>query len=89
MEFAKDLSIMPPAMDRSFYYENEATRQIIAKRRNYVKLVRKAEEAWQFNSNLSITLGDSDIQNLAHAIWLYKDGKIGFYTKVLEAFKER
>ncbi|KAH9212833.1 hypothetical protein DL95DRAFT_463659 [Leptodontidium sp. 2 PMI_412] len=89
VEFAKDISIVPPAIDGSFYCENEATRQMIAERRNYVELVRKAEKARQFDGNLSTTLGDSNVQNLAHAIWLYEDGRIGFYTKVLEAFEER
>lgn len=73
VEFAKNLSIMPPVMDGSFYYENEVICQIMTEQRNYVELVRKAEEVRQFDGNLSIILGGSDVQNLAHAIWLYKD----------------
>lgn len=77
-------------MDGPFYNEDEETRQRAADRRNYVQLVRKAERERELDSNLSTTLEDWDVQNLAHAIWLYEeDGRIGFYTAVLEAFGTR
>jgi hypothetical protein len=86
VEIFKNLSIVPAVMDGPFYRKNEAA---LAERENYVELVKKAEQARQLDNNLSATLGDWDVQNLTHAIWLYEDGRIGFYNKVLEVLQGR
>lgn len=84
VEFAKELLIVPAAMDGPLYCEDEETLQRLAERDGYVKMVREAEVARGLDSCLSTVLRDPDVQNLAHAIWLYKGGRIGFYDRVLD-----
>lgn len=84
VEFTKELLIVPSAMDGPLYYEDDESRQRLAERDEYVKMVREAEAARELDSCLSTVLGDSDVQNLAHAMWLYKGGRIGFYDRVLD-----
>ena len=76
VEFAKDVSIVPPAMDGSLYDEDEATGQQLVERGEYIRLAREAETLRGFDNRLSATLEDSESQHFAHAIWLSKDGKI-------------
>ena len=84
VEFAKDLSIVPPAMDGPLYYEDEATRRQLVERGEYIGLARQAETSRGLDDRLSATLADSALQHFAHATWLYKDGRIGFYCDVLD-----
>ncbi|KAF2182611.1 hypothetical protein K469DRAFT_669624 [Zopfia rhizophila CBS 207.26] len=87
VEFIKDLCIVPPVMNGPLYHEDDADRQVLAERGRYIEMVRKAEKARQLDSKLSTVLGNWSAQNLAHAIWLYLDGRIGFYTHVFELFE--
>ncbi|KND93772.1 hypothetical protein TOPH_01934 [Tolypocladium ophioglossoides CBS 100239] len=75
-------------MDGTYYCEDEANLQRLVERRKYIELDRQAETARGFDSSLSATLEDEDVQHFAHAIWLYEDGRIGFYYDVLGAFEE-
>lgn len=84
VEFTKELSIVPPAMDGPMYRENEQTRQRALERSQYIKLAREAEVARGLDNRLSMTLEDSSGQDFAHALWLYLDGRIGFYGAVLD-----
>lgn len=84
VEFAKELSIVPPVMDGSLYRETEAKRQQRAERKEYVELARQAETTRGLDDRLSAILADSDVQNFAHAVWLFQDGRIGLYDRVLE-----
>lgn len=86
VEFPKDLSIVPPVMDGPFYRENASSREMMADRKRYVEVVRSLEEAKQLDSSLSQTLDDWATQNLAHAIWLHPDGRIGFYSDIFNLF---
>jgi len=86
VEFAKDLCIVPPALDGPVYQEDNMDRKWWAERENYIKLVREAETSRGLDNHLSITLGNSAVQHLAHAIWLYQiDGRIGFYNNVFNS----
>lgn len=61
VEFAKQLSIVPPAMDGPLYHEDEAKRQRLVERGEYVNLVREAEAARGFDNSLYTILADSDV----------------------------
>ena len=67
----------------------DVTEVIIERKSTTLGRVRKAAQGRKCDSNLSSTLADSDIQNLAHAFWLYEDRRTGMYSKALEAFEER
>lgn len=84
VELAKELSIVPPMMDGPLYHETEAKHQQKAERREYIELARQAETTRGLENRLSTTLADSDVQNLAHAMWLFEGGRIGLYDRVVE-----
>lgn len=86
IEFIKDLTVVPPIMSGRFYKE-ELTRQKLAERDIYLQSVKEKEVARQTDNKLSETLGNRGTQDLAHAFWLYPDGKIGFYSSVFESFQ--
>ncbi|KAI0398907.1 kinase-like protein [Xylaria palmicola] len=88
VEFAKGLSIVPPAMDGPLYREDEVRRQLLAERMKYVELAKDAEKARGLDNCLSAILEDSNAQHFAHALWLYEDGRIGYYGAILDAFGE-
>ena len=83
VEFIKELSTVPPVMDEPFYNEKN---EIIAERKMYIQAIKDAERVKQLDSRLSETLDDENIQNLAQAIWLYPDGRIGFYSRIFDVF---
>lgn len=84
VEFAKDLCTVPPALDGPLYQEDETDRKRSVERENYIELVRAAETSRGLDHQLSVTLGDSTLQNWTHAMWLYGiDGRIGFYNDVI------
>jgi hypothetical protein len=87
VEFIKDLSIVPPVMDGPLYREDESDREKFADRMRYIEVVEKTEMARHLDSKLSTVFGDRNTQNLASAIWLYLDGRIGFYSGVFEPFE--
>lgn len=87
VEFIKDLSIVPPVMDGPLYHEDESDLEMLAERKRYVQVVQEMEEARQLDNKLSKTLGDCSTQNLTHAIWLYLEGRIGFYSSIFEQFQ--
>lgn len=56
----------------------------------YVQMVKAAETAMNKDAALSRTLGNTDVQGLAHAIKVYTEpGKLGFYDRILDPFRER
>jgi hypothetical protein len=62
----------------------------VKERVEYVEMVKVAEPAKKGDAALSKMLGNADAQGLAHAIKVYHDpGKLGFYDKILELFKEK
>jgi len=83
VEFIKDLSTVPPVMDGPLYRKDESDREKDAERTRYIKVVKEMEEVRHLDSKLSMTLSDKNTQNLASAIWLYRDGRIGFYSSEL------
>ncbi|KAJ4286505.1 hypothetical protein N0V90_013205 [Kalmusia sp. IMI 367209] len=87
VEFIKDLSIVPPVLDGPLYREEESDREIFAERARYVEVVKQMEQTRDLDSKLSAALGDWKVQNLAHAVWLYQDGRIGFYSSIFDLFE--
>ncbi|KAI9163703.1 isoamyl alcohol oxidase [Paramyrothecium foliicola] len=76
VEFAKDVCHVPPLMDGPLYRETEIRLRNAIERKEYVEMVSRAEEARGPDNILSTILADFNIQQLAHAIWLYQvDGR--------------
>ncbi|KAH7061876.1 hypothetical protein BKA63DRAFT_429851 [Paraphoma chrysanthemicola] len=86
VEFIKDLCIVPSVMDGPLWSEVESDREMLADRKRYISVVKTQEDAKQLDHKLSQALDDWSTQNFAHAFWLYEDGRIGFYTDVLNSF---
>jgi hypothetical protein len=84
VEFNKQLSIVPPAMDGPLFKETEQRKAMELARAEYVKLVQTAEEEHHLDTMLSAILSDECVQAFAHAFWLYGEGRIGFYDGVLK-----
>jgi Ser/Thr protein kinase RdoA (MazF antagonist) len=80
VEFIKDLAIVPPVIDGPVYHEEDSDREVLADRRKYIEAVQEIEKRQQLDNKLSTVLSNWNTQNLAHALWLYLDGKIGYYT---------
>ncbi|KAK4032226.1 hypothetical protein C8A01DRAFT_41338 [Parachaetomium inaequale] len=84
VEFNKQLSIVPPAMDGPLFKRTEWWMAMEGARTEYVRLVQRAEEERGFDNRLSTILSDGNVQAFAHAFWLYGDGCIGFYDRVVK-----
>lgn len=93
-EFPLSLSTIPPDMDAPWnYYENglpkdAETVKRYADRRDYVTAVIEKEEEMNLHEGyrLSAALQDPCRQDLATAMRLYRRGKPGWYSKVIEKF---
>jgi hypothetical protein len=88
VETMKDLSLVPRLLDGSFYRAHKSGQEKIAERERYIQAIKHGESARQLDSRFSETLDDSNTQNLAQAIWLYLDGKIGYYSDMFDPFTE-
>jgi hypothetical protein len=88
VEFTKQLSIIPPAMDGPLFQETEHDKVMNVARAEYVKLVQMAEKKRHLDTKLSSVLCDEHLQGFAHAFWLFGEGRIGFYDAVLEDLLE-
>jgi hypothetical protein len=86
VEFIKNLSIVPPLMDGSFYRKKQSDQDIEAERKMYITAIKHGERAGQLDSKLSETLENWKTQNLAQAMWLYPDGRIGYYSRIIDLF---
>ncbi|GAO18653.1 hypothetical protein UVI_02064280 [Ustilaginoidea virens] len=86
VEFPKNITLVPPVMDGSSYREDESERDCRLEQKRYVEVVKEAEGARQMDGKLSDALGDENSQNLGQALWLWADGRIGYYSRVLELF---
>ncbi|KAG8156786.1 hypothetical protein KVR01_013391 [Diaporthe batatas] len=89
VEFNKELSIVPPVMDGPLYRDTESDIAMRLARAEFVKTVREAEERRRSDKKLSDVLADEEVQALSHAFWLYGDGRIGFYDRVLRLLDYR
>jgi hypothetical protein len=93
-EFPLSLSIIPPAMDVPWKYDETGRpkeagqRQKFADREAYIAIVKQREEEQYLTEGytLSTALQDSKRQYLASAMRLYRIGKPGWYSKVMEGF---
>lgn len=86
VEFIKDLSIVSPLMDGPFYCKKQSDQETIAEWKRYIQAIKEWERVKQLDSKLSETLGDGNIQNLAQVIWLYLEGRIGYYSSIFDLF---
>ena len=89
------LLVVPAPMDAPDNYDENGiatdpeTRSEIEDQAGYVDLVKQVERRKGLSSLLSTTLADQANQDLAYAMKLYKDGKFGLYTKVLDVHYPR
>lgn len=92
-DFPLTLSIVPPAMDAPWNYDDEGNpkspelAQQFADQKDYVAAVRQEEQrSGGHQYCLSEALGDSRRQQLATTMRLYQNGKAGWYSKLTDKF---
>lgn len=83
VEVAKDLSVIPLAMDINPQERGDLDREALLERRNYVGLVRRAEELRGLDARLSTILGNAALQDFASSVRLYEEGRVGYYVTIL------
>jgi hypothetical protein len=89
VEFNKELLVVPSVMDGPVYNETEAMAAMLLARKEYVEVVHGEEKKRGFDNRLSEVLADEEVQAFASAFWLYGDGRIGFYDRVLAQLDHR
>lgn len=82
VKFIKDLRVVPPAMNGPSYQEPLSVCERCEKQGRYVKYVAENEEKQSLDGTLSTVLGNSAVQDFAHAFWLWEEDKAGFYTEI-------
>ncbi|KAJ5544074.1 hypothetical protein N7494_005353 [Penicillium frequentans] len=91
-EFPLSLSIIPPDMDATWNYDENGFPKDAesVQRLDYVTAVIEKEEEMCVcgGHRLSFALQDSRRQHLATAMRLYRRGKPGWYSKVIEKFSQ-
>ena len=95
IDFPLTLSKVPKPMDAPWNYDengvpiDEDSRKRIVERKEYLDAVRQAEERCKLPPTLSSVLHNERGQDLAYAMRLFAvDGKMGFYSKVLDAYQQ-
>lgn len=92
LEFPLTLQMVPRSMDLPSNYDDRglpidaAGVEKALDREAYVNYVRREEACAGLSSTLSDALANERIQDVATAMRLYTDGKMGYYTKVLEPY---
>ena len=89
VEFNKELLVVPSVMDGPVYKETEARTALLLAQKEYVEVVHREEKKRGFDTRLSEVLADEEVQALALAFWLYGDGRIGCYDRVLAQLDHR
>ena len=92
-DFPLNLSTIPPAMDAPWNYDEEGSPRStdlvrkFADQKDYIAAVRQEENISDGNNHcLSEALRDSRRQQLATAMRLYQNGKVGWYSKLIDEF---
>ncbi|EHK45975.1 uncharacterized protein TrAtP1_013053 [Trichoderma atroviride] len=92
-DFPLTLSIIPPAIDAPWNYNEDGSPKSadlieqFEDQKWYVEAVKQEENSNRGNIHyLSDALGDSRRQQLATAMRMYQDGKIGTYSKIIDKF---
>jgi hypothetical protein len=92
-DFPLNLSTIPPAMDAPWNYDEEGSPRSIdlvrkcADQKDYIAAVRQEENRSDGNNHfLSEALRDSGRQQLITAMRLYQNGKVGWYSKLIDEF---
>lgn len=87
------LSIVPPAIDAPWNYNRDGSPKSadlieqFADQKGYVEAVKQEENSNRENIHyLSEALEDSRRQQLATAMRMYKNGKVGTYSKFIDEF---
>ena len=96
VSFPMTLRLVPAPMDAPWNYDengiptDEETRTRIADTIRYIGAVQEVERSKGLSSLLSATLADQASQDLASGMKLYtQDGKLGFYTKILDVHHKK
>lgn len=92
-DFPLTLSIVPRAMDAPWNYDEEGSPKStdlirkFADQEDYIAAVRREENRSDENSRcLSAALGDWRRRQLVTAMRLYQNGKVGWYSKLIDEF---
>ena len=93
-EFPLTISVVPPAMDVPWKYDEAGypkeaeDRQKLTDREHYIAIVKhkEAERGLTDGCSLSSALQDAERQYLATAMRLFQRGKPGWYSKVMAGF---
>lgn len=95
-QFPLNLSVIPPAMDVPWNYDEEGRPTLprdikrLADRNTYITIVKQKEKELGMSGEtlLSSVLQDSKRQHVASALRLYQRGKPGWYSRVAESLLE-
>ncbi|PCD21225.1 hypothetical protein FGRA07_11752 [Fusarium graminearum] len=89
-DFPLSISTVPPAMDAPWVYNEDGSpisvevAQKVEDQKDYVAAVKKEENRIGLSHHLSEALENADKQQLATAMRLFWDGKVGWYSKVVD-----
>lgn len=96
MDFPRFLSTVPRLLDPPGQYDQETGEPLDEdeigrwkEKKEYVEMVRGAEEEAGVDHGLSDVLADGDMQDLAATFHLFLGGRVGFYGKVLEYLENK
>ncbi|KAF5017914.1 hypothetical protein F66182_10130 [Fusarium sp. NRRL 66182] len=93
-DFPLSISTVPPAMDAPWGYNEDGSpisvevAQKVADQKDYVTAVKEEENRIGQSHRLSEALQNAERQQLATAMRLFRDGKVGWYSKVVCKFAE-
>ena len=92
MDYPLTLRVVPRGMDLPSNYNEDGTptdsntRRKMEERREYLNAVLDAEDRGKLSPILSSALKDPKIQDVAAAMRLYCEGKMGLYTELLAQY---
>ncbi|KAI3565763.1 hypothetical protein IWW34DRAFT_899301 [Fusarium oxysporum f. sp. albedinis] len=93
-DFPLSISTVPPAMDVPWGYNEDGSpisvevAQKVADQKDYVAAVKEEENRIGQSHRLSEALQNTERQQLATAMRLFRDGKVGWYSKVVGKLAE-
>ncbi|TVY25150.1 hypothetical protein LHYA1_G006488 [Lachnellula hyalina] len=91
-DFPLTLQVIPPAMDLPSNYgedgipEDDSLKQKFTDQKEYVRVIRDEPESLGAHVLLSEIIGNFKRQQLITAMRLYQDGKVGWYSKLIDQF---
>jgi hypothetical protein len=94
-DFPLTFSMVPPAMDAPWNYNEEGEPvspellEQLADQKSYISAVKQNEEEMRAGHRLSDTLSDGTGQQIVTAMRLFRDGKLAWYSKLIDKFEQQ